>query len=38
VLDEDDRKVKADVEVLVPDDKAPIIVHRLQYRPDQPAE
>jgi hypothetical protein len=36
--DEDDRKVKADVEVLVPDDKAPIIVHRLKYRPDQPAE
>ena len=38
VNDEDDRKVKADVEVLVPDDKAPIVVHRLKYRPDQPAE
>jgi hypothetical protein len=38
VNDADDRKVKADVEVLVPDDKAPIIVHRLKYRPDQPAE
>ena len=36
--DDDDRKVKADVRVLVPDDKAPIVVHRLKYRPDQPDE
>jgi hypothetical protein len=34
--DNDDRKVNARVEVLVPDDKAPIVVHRLKYRPDQP--
>jgi hypothetical protein len=34
--DDDDRKVKAEVKVLVPDDKAPIVVHRLKYRPDQP--
>ncbi|HEV3133176.1 MAG TPA: hypothetical protein VG348_00555 [Acidimicrobiia bacterium] len=38
VNDEDDRKVNADVEVLVPDDKAPIVVHRLKYRPNQPNE
>ena len=36
--DEDDRRVKAQVETLVPDDEHPIIVHRLKYRPDQPAE
>ena len=36
--DDDDKKVKAEVRVLVPDDKAPIIVHRLKYRPDQPAQ
>jgi hypothetical protein len=36
--DDDDRKVNADVKVLVPDDKAPIVVHRLKYRPDQPDE
>ena len=34
--DEDDRRVNAHVDVLVPDDKKPIIVHRLKYRPDQP--
>jgi hypothetical protein len=36
--DDDDRKVNADVNVLVPDSKAPIVSHRLKYRPDQPAE
>jgi hypothetical protein len=36
--DDDDRKVNADVNVLVPDDKAPIVSHRLKYRPDQPAQ
>jgi hypothetical protein len=36
--DEDDRKVNARVDVLVPDDDHPIIVHRLKYRPDQPAD
>jgi hypothetical protein len=34
--DDDDRKVNAHVDVLVPDDKKPIVVHRLKYRPDQP--
>ena len=36
VLDEDDEKVNAKVRVVVPDDEAPIIVHQLKYRPDQP--
>jgi hypothetical protein len=35
--DDDDRKVRAKVDVLVPDENKPIIVHRLKYRPDQPA-
>jgi hypothetical protein len=34
--DDDDRKVNARVDILVPDEKAPIVVHRLKYRPDQP--
>jgi hypothetical protein len=38
VHDADDEKVNAKVDVLVPDDKAPIVVHRLKYRPDQPNE
>jgi hypothetical protein len=29
-------KVNAHVDVLVPDEKAPIVVHRLKYRPDPP--
>ena len=36
--DDDDRKVNADVNVLVRGGKAPIVSHRLKYRPDQPAE
>jgi hypothetical protein len=36
--DDDDRKVNADVNVLVPGGKAPIVSHRLKYRPDQPAQ
>mgnify|MGYP003403319051 CR=1 FL=1 len=36
--DDDDRKVNARVDVLVPDDKKPVVVHRLKYRPDQPAQ
>ncbi len=34
--DDDDRKVNADVNVLVRAGKAPIVSHRLKYRPDQP--
>ena len=37
VHDKDDERVKAKVEVRVPGD-APIVVHRLKYRPDQPDE
>ena len=36
VHDQDDEDVKAKVRVVVPDDKAPIIVHQLKYRPNQP--
>jgi hypothetical protein len=36
--DDDDRKVNADVNVLVPGGKSPIVSHRLKYRPDQPAQ
>lgn len=36
--DDDDRKVNADVNVLVGGGKAPIVSHRLKYRPNQPNE
>jgi len=38
VHDDDDEKVNAKFDVLVPGGDEPIIVHRLKYRPDQPDE